>query len=96
MKHQQYKRRDMLQKIGIVGGTLLVSGCGDEKTTAKEVSVERESVEKLDESPTVETLPDNLKESHFVVHNKNPLGLESRREMHTASPITPLQKLCAK
>ena len=93
MQKKKYQRRDMLQKLSVVGGTLLVSGCGQENRESKQAPKDGTTSATENSTSIIEDLPDHLKESHFVVHNKNPLGLESRREIQTSSPITPLQKL---
>mgnify|MGYP001238403477 CR=1 FL=1 len=89
------QRRIVLQKLGLLGGTLALSAC-DVKDASEIVDrgePKPSSTSKQDQTRGVSQLPDGLDRNNFIVHNENPLGLESRREKHTSSPITPLQKL---
>ena len=94
------QRRIVLQKLGLLGGTLALSACDIKNTTEivdkgepKPSSTSKDDLIKQDQITNISKLPDGLDRSNFVVHNENPLGLESRREKHTSSPITPLKKL---
>ena len=92
------QRRIVLQNLGLLGGTLALSACDIKNTPEivdegepKPSSTSKDDLTKQDQTTNVSNLPDGLDRNNFVVHNENPLGLESRREKHTSSPITPLQ-----
>ena len=98
-KQKSLQRRKVLQNLGLLGGTIVISGCRDSEMidvyTEDEQKQQLQQIAKEDKTtvPKTSQLPDGLNRDHFIVHNENPLGLESRREIHTSAPITPLQKL---
>ena len=74
-------RRGFLKSLTVGGGALLLPACTKAPTSMDE-SVALST-------PPKPTLPDHLNPSNFIIHNKVPLALETRRSKIGSGVITP-------
>ena len=91
-------RRKMLQLLGALGSSFALSGCRESTLSVKKQSTKdttatsppsRLSPAKIEDP----LLQNDVKRDNFIVHNEKPMALESLREQHSSSPITPIEKL---
>ncbi len=90
-------RRAFLGRLLSTSGVVVAAGCGkalDPTPTSGVAPATQEAVATPagPATPPPPQLPDGLKAAHFVVHNRSPLALETRRSEMGRSVITPLSR----